>query len=528
MKLWFVGAVGFALLVGGCSTGDNSSDAAVDDVAVQGGPQASLGTESVSPAEMVFVDCVDSTDPAVIEVVKETAKQAGAPKAQYWDGVQCAGLQVPLDYENPDSSKITINVSRIPATGSGGRIGSLLTNPGGPGGAGLALPLQLRAVVPPGKFDLIGFDPRGVGTSAPLYCQDDLTPMLTLAPTVTDPEVNQARETVGNTVDAACQKNSTQTYQHLGTANAARDMDLIRQALGDDSFNFIGFSYGTLLGTYYANLFPDKVRALVLDGALSPTLTSRDIQTGGTQAAERGMDAFLKNCKTVKNCAFNNGSDLGKRFTKLMDKLTADPLPVSFKQGGEVQVGAAVAYRAALEGLGQGEASWVELGEALTQADASNGTGLAQLYAQGVGYHPDGTWDTNLEPAYFTIARASAILSSSLSDFEDLEKFGKKMWRSVVALNVPGTYFNVPADRQTGPMPAKGAPPILVLSATRDPSTAYEWGVELARQLDSGVLVTRDGDGHTSMLSSPDCFNIAWQYLVDPTTAPPRSTGAKC
>ncbi len=118
--------------------------------------------------------------------------------------------------------------------------------------------------------------------------------------------------------------------------------------------------------------------------------------------------------------------------------------------------------------------------------------------------------------------------SDSLSDFEDLAEFVKKMWRSVVALNVPRTYFDVPADRQTGPIPAEGAPPIMVFSATRDPSTAHEWGIDLARQLDSGVLVTRDGDGHTSLLSPPDCFDIGWQYLVDPATVPRRSTEAKC
>jgi pimeloyl-ACP methyl ester carboxylesterase len=334
---------------------------------------------------------------------------------------------------------------------------------------------------------------------------------------------------IASMIDEACKANSPKIYDNMGTADAARDMDEIRTALDEEKLNFIGFSYGTLLGTYYANLFPDKVRAFILDGALNPESTPRDIQTGGTQAAERGLKAFLADCTADQSCPFNDGTNLSKRFSKLMDKFAGAPLPVAFKEGGKVDVGSAVAYLAVMEGLVDGTSGWPVLANALAKAEKSEGLPLAKLYSQNVGFNPDGSWKTYQEPSYFTIGHASALFSNDINDFKGLGQYGPLMAKGVIALNVMGSYFNVQPDRQTGPMPATGAPPILVISATRDPSTLYEWGVDLAKQLDSGVLITRKGDGHTSINKGNECvLKIAWGYLNDPATAPPRATGAVC
>ncbi|MFC7643905.1 alpha/beta fold hydrolase [Streptosporangium lutulentum] len=238
---------------------------------------------------------------------------------------------MPLDYAQPAGEQIKISVIRLPTHGK--RIGSIVINPGGPGGSGIDYARAATSVLSPeirSRFDVVGFDPRGVGASDPVHCLTgpQLDQYLSLDATPDTPAETKALDQEARKFASGCEARSAKLLPHVGTADAARDMDVLRAALGDSGLTYLGKSYGTYLGAVYANLFPTKVRALVLDGAIDPTLSLSQLNGAQARSFEVAFKSFLGNCFQAKNCPFAD-HQTDAAFTRLTDLFhRADKTPL--------------------------------------------------------------------------------------------------------------------------------------------------------------------------------------------------------
>jgi len=434
-------------------------------------------------------------------------------------GWQCGTLQVPLDYAHPGPT-IGIALNRHPATDPSHRVGSLLINPGGPGASGISFaydavdgfldPVLVR------DFDIIGFDPRGVGASDPVECVDGptLDQLNHEVPAPSDAADIATLEAGAKELDAGCAAHSGALLAHVSTADAARDMDEIRAALGDAKLTYLGFSYGTLLGATYASLYPTHVRALSLDGAIDPALDEATISFDQAAGFERDLDDFLADCSAEgARCPFqpNGAPSLRAAFDAITARIAAHPLPGS---GGRT-VGPGEAFTGIIAPL-YDDAEWPTLAQALADAQAGDGRLLLAENDLYLDRSSNGTYDneevaniavTCLDQPPFTVAQieAQAAAAAKVSAY-----FGPPLAWS----ELPCTYWPVPATGRPGPLRAPGAPPILVVGSTGDPVTPYAWAQALARELGSGVLVTRHGDGHAAYPFSACVRAIEDAYLV--------------
>jgi alpha/beta hydrolase fold. len=306
---------------------------------------------------------------------------------------------VPLDYSHPDAGTIGIALNRKPATDKANRIGSVLTNPGGPGASGIQF-LQGDASSMTNlnrRFDLIGFDPRGIGQSAPVVCltgpQEDA--FNAIDSVLDDPQEKQAFIQADKNFAAGCMERSAKVLPFVDTVSTARDMDLIRAALGDAKLTYLGFSYGTFLGQTYAHLFPTKVRALALDGVLDPSLSANDLLLAQLVGFERNLEAFLADCKARRSsatpCAYAASGDPATKLDALMTRLDSTPLPV-----GKRALTRGLAVTGVLLGL-YSESFWPALDKALTAADSGNGVILLQLADFYLARNADGTYDNETD-----------------------------------------------------------------------------------------------------------------------------------
>jgi pimeloyl-ACP methyl ester carboxylesterase len=251
-------------------------------------------------------------------------------------GFRCGTVAVPLDYENPARGTIKIALTRKPATDPFHRIGSLLLNPGGPGGSGIAFARNSAKLMADlnTRFDLVGFDPRGVGQSAPVRCLSG--PQIDAAdaidPVLDDPQEKKAYIDSRKAIAQACEQTSGKVLPFVDAASAAKDMDVLRVALGDTKLSYFGLSYGTYLGQMYAHLFPTHVRALALDAVVDPALrfTDRELQT--VAAFETNLQAFLTYCRTVGSCQLGASGDPAEKLYGLMQRLDRQPLAVGHRK----------------------------------------------------------------------------------------------------------------------------------------------------------------------------------------------------
>ncbi|MFD0898844.1 alpha/beta hydrolase [Actinomadura sediminis] len=446
-------------------------------------------------------------------------------------GFQCATVQVPLDYTKPESEKIGISVIRLPARDKSGRIGSLLTNPGGPGGSGIEFVRQAAAAFGDdlrARFDIVGFDPRGVGESGPVRC-NTTAELDRFFATDTSPDDAAERETLatrGEQFADNCEAKEKSTLPHVGTADAARDMDVLRAALGDDKLTYYGASYGTYLGAFYAEQFPKNIRALVLDGAVDPRLSSTEILAEQAKGFETAFRAFAENCTASAGCPLGDSPDAAaKNLEKFLAETDEKPLTA---RGDSREVTESLATMGIATALYAKE-YWPTLRQGLAQAmQRRDGTVLLTLADQMVdrknGSYSNQT-DANMAvncvdkpnpPDFPSYAKAVAEAEKSAPLFGEFVVWG----------GLPCVYWPAQTDKAPAPVTATGAPPILVIGTTRDPATPYEWSERLADQLRSGVLLTLDGDGHTAYLQADPCISRATdRYLV--TTEPPKN-GTVC
>jgi pimeloyl-ACP methyl ester carboxylesterase len=441
---------------------------------------------------------------------------------------ECAELTVPLDYQNPDNgTTIKIPLFRVRATDSKHRIGSLLMNPGGPGAPGVefvqsfatALPDEIRE-----RFDIVGFDPRGTGDENAVECRDNLDDIFSLD---YSPDTSEERAQLGaglQQLAQECEQRSGDMLPYVSSENTARDMDRIRQAVGDKKLTYVGYSYGTYIGTLYAKLFPKKVRALVLDGAIDPNLSGVEIGVEQAVGFERSLDAFLVNCSQNRRCPFYNGGDPAGAFDRLTAQVDVQPLPARNGRtlgGGEFDLGVAQA-------LYSGESGFPQLQQALAAAQRGNGNRLLQLSDQYTGRRRDGTYDSS-QPAFWAIGCLDGPAIGGPDAFQAAEDHFRaaapRVGISLLNAGLICAYWTVPPVPNPAPIRITGIPPVVVIGTTGDPATPLKWSEGLAQEISSAVLLVAEGTQHTAFVTA---FNTCVddhvvKYLVD-RTPPPNGT----
>ncbi|HSU02611.1 MAG TPA: alpha/beta hydrolase [Nocardioides sp.] len=431
----------------------------------------------------------------------------------------CGTLTVPVDYADPGGETIDLALLRVPA--SGARVGSLVVNPGGPGAPGTSYAAAGGAVFREPllqAFDIVGFDPRGTGRSAPVDCLSDteLDAYLSADPTPDDAgEVADYQESVLS-YGARCVERSGPVLGHVTTIEAARDMDVLRSALGEETLTYLGASYGTKLGATYAELFPDKVGRLVLDGAVDVSLDATTMAIDQATGFETALRAYVQNClDSTDSCFLGDTVDQGlTTITDLLASIEQSPLPA-----GDRELTVGNAFYGIVTPLYNRD-YWFLLSTALASALEGEGSALMQLADAYASRNPDGSYADNSTEANYAInclddptSVPFAKVPSLFADFEEASPtFGRIFaWAMTGCRGVEVTSSEEPLDIR-----GEGAAPILVLGTTRDPATPMKWAEALSAQLESGVLVERDGDGHTAYNSGNECIDtIVEDYLID-------------
>lgn len=432
---------------------------------------------------------------------------------------QCATLEVPLAYDSPGGPTIGIDVIRLPASGE--RRGSLVVNPGGPGSSGVTYASYATAIVGEDvrrHYDIVGFDPRGVGGSSPVDCVDDAGLDRIYAMDGTPDTPGEVSDLVAESasIGAGCAGRSADMYSRISTSNAARDMDLLREALGDERLNYLGKSYGTYLGTIYAEMFPARVGRFVLDGALPPDLDAEDLALGQAIGFESALRRFAEDCDARGDCPLPDGVDAGvQRIRDFIDALDSEPLPTDDGR----QLTQALGTYAILMNLYLPSVDWPNLRGGLSAAFAGDGSVLMGMLDERID-RQDGRYLTNSAEAFFAIScldrptSGGATRAAALAQAWSVPSptFGAYLaWGNLTCDGWPATSDQAP-HRVTDPR----IPPIMVVSTTFDPATPYAWGVDLARMLPGARLVTWEGDGHTAYRHGSGCVDAAVEgFIVD-------------
>jgi pimeloyl-ACP methyl ester carboxylesterase len=484
----------------------------------------------------------DNADPSLAPVpIGGTNTNAGIPRALKpfynqklaWRECRktdrCAQLTVPLDYAKPRGASIRLSVVKVPSTHKKQRIGYLVVNPGGPGGSGIDYATggsSYRGEELRSAFDIVGFDPRGVGESTPLRCVTD-GQLDTLIASDPDPDSSgevQADHARWKSFFSGCMQRNAALATHMSTAEAAKDMDILRSALGEGRLTYFGASYGTFLGGTYADLFPQRVGRMVLDGAIDASASSVEMNLVQAEGFQKALQAYVERCIGKGGCYLGDTVDaaIGRIDEFLAD---LDAKPIAGSEG-----------RVLTEGLGlyglitplYNRTYWRILDSAL--AAGLRGAG-AQLLALADRYASRG-------PYGYTKNALQVLPVVNCLDYDDtltdaqvaalvprFERASPTFGRIFTAdLGVCGDW-SYQSGRHGARLTAKGSAPIVVVGTTRDPATPLRWAEGLVKQLDNAVLVKRDGDGHTGYHAGNKCVDsVVEKYLVsgvvpkDPTS----------
>jgi len=437
------------------------------------------------------------------------------------DGGECATLTVPIDYEQPGDAAIELALLRVPAGNS--RQGSLVVNPGGPGGSGVDYAQRADMIASDAVreyYDVVGFDPRGVARSAPIECFDDaeMDDYLGADPSPDDVAEEKASTELLKSFAAACESNAGELLGHVSTVEVARDMDVLRAALGEDQLDYLGASYGTFIGATYAELFPENVGRFVLDGAVDPTMSSLEMGLGQAAGFEQATREYVQSCVDGGDCPLGEDVDSGMQGIRdFLEELDANPIPLEGDAAGELTEGWGV--------LGiivamYDEGAWPILTQALRAAEDGDATMLMFLANIYAGRSADGTYESNSMQAITAVNCLDRAAEPELEPEEVLRQFEEvaPTFGKYLAGEGACAYWPETAQTVLDDYDAEGAAPILVIGTTRDPATPYEWAESLADTLSSGVLLTYDGDGHTAYGRSNDCIDAAVDgYLTEGT-----------
>jgi pimeloyl-ACP methyl ester carboxylesterase len=444
------------------------------------------------------------------------------------DGFECAKVRVPVDYAAPGGRAIALAVVRLPSRG-GDRLGSLLLNPGGPGVSGIGYALQAESAISATvrkHYDIVGFDPRGVGESAPVRCLSDAQNDRFTAQDGSPDDSAEESELVrlARLLGDRCAARNAGLLAHVGTRDAARDLDVLRVVLGDDKLNFLGKSYGTYLGAIYAEMFPDRVGRLVLDGVVDPAGDTDAQERSQALGFEQALASFVDDCLRRKGCPLSGDRNSAlAQVSAILDAADQTPLRASRP----------VTQSLALLGVAWSMYDpnyWALLRTALAQAAHGNGSTLLALADSYLERNSKGHYRTNIGDAIFAISCLDRPETSDIGALRararELSAVAPRFGAYVAWGSLPCGVWPVPAEGKAAPVRARGAGPILVVGTTRDPATPYASEQNLAAELESGRLLTYDGDGHTAYEQGSACVDAAVDgYLVEGTLP---AEGTRC
>ena len=459
------------------------------------------------------------------QVIK--AQVIGQPGATRDLSYDCGQLDVPLDYSDPDGRTLALSLVRARLAGQHDRIGSMVVNPGGPGGSGTSLAVGLSLSLPTGlldRFDLVGFDPRGVGESAALTCLDSAQKDARAAAPPTPVTAAQIAEFTDRASQfaASCRADDPD-LEHLDTVETARDLDLIRGALGDAALTYLGYSYGSELGAVYATLFPNRVRALVLDGAVDPTLDDVGLDRQQAAGFENAYHRFTQHCLAeAAGCPI--GPDPAGTITSLLNQTAS--MPIASPRPAETRRATDGIVMTAIVSAMYDEASWDRLADAVADAEAGDPTGLFGLADSYNGRYvePDGTVHfSNLLDANTAIDCNDSTDVFSLKEVESYAMKWAQQYPMFGGSFAWSLYTCTPWPTRRHPLPTISAPnaaPSLVVGTTNDPATPYPGAVNLTKALGSARLLTWDGDGHTAYPKTPCITDAVDDYLITRTLPP--------
>jgi pimeloyl-ACP methyl ester carboxylesterase len=477
---------------------------------------------SSSSSTDTTVSSLDNTTEFVVNPIVWTACD-GSTNTE----VECGNIEVPFDYADPEQGSFVLYIKKHNAANPADRIGSMMVNPGGPGFGGSSLADDAEYYFSQDlidRFDIIAWDPRGTGESTPaVNCVDTFDEYFGLDSPPETPEEKQALIDASQAFNDKCAENSGTILPFISTKASAQDINSLRLALGEEKVSFFGFSYGSELGTTWATMFPETVRAIVVDGAVDPTASS--IQEGMSQAKgfEGQLATFLKQCSERTTCEFHNNGDAEAAFDKLVLDIDAKPLEVS-KDRTLVTQG--VLFTAVAQAM-YSDYYWPQLSEALSAAQGGDGKGILQLYDDYYQRKDDGTYGNELE-AFLAIsclddpgATSTEEVDSHIADFIAAAPrlggnfaygYSCALWPVEQAAKVTIT--------------GKGAGPIVVVGTTGDAATPLSSTRKMAQGLEQGILIVVDANQHTGYGANNCVVKAVDDYLIK-LTVPANETTCK-
>lgn len=489
----------------------------------------------------VLGGCSNSTPGAASESINAVNAAPTAELQEYysqqlaWEkcgpGQQCATLTVPVDYADPGGRTVELSVLRSLATGPEPQ-GSLVVNPGGPGGSGVDYAMQAASALSPklrSAYSIVGFDPRGVKRSDAIECLSDeeRDEFLAQDPSPDDEDDVERIAADGQRLAAGCAADDAELLAHVSTAEVAADMDVLRAALGEERLNYLGFSYGTYLGVLYAESFPDRVGRMVLDGGIDPTLSNSEISLGQALGFEVSLRRYLADCVDTGECPLGNSVDEAyDTLQAFLADLETQPLPTSDPERPLTQ---GLAVNSLAYPLYTPDYGWPLLTANLRRALAGDGAGLLDIVDLFTRRDTDGTYDDNGLDMLFAV---NCVDRSDRPSMSEVQQLAAEWSQQAPIFGAPLAFSNVACERWPVPVSsvqatasADGVPPIVVIGTQFDPATPYEWSVALAGFLGDGRLVSRmGGDGHTAYRGGSRCIDeIIDAYLIT-GSAPPDGT----
>ena len=510
--------VAAAVLLAACSSGDpastsTSTPASTDDDGASTEASTSERDDGTSTATGT-TDAPAATptatpppfDPAPIE----------------WDAfdeeVDVATLDVPVDYTDPDGPTFELFIAKYNAIDQENRIGTLLVNPGGPGFGGSDFAFFAAQIFDQPlleRFDILGWDPRGTGESEPaIDCIDDYDPYFNEIDSTPDSDdERQLLVDIAEQFAEECVTSNAEIIEHVGTNNSARDMDSIRRALGEDTISYFGFSYGSELGATWATLFPDTVRAAVLDGASDPEADSLESSLQQIRGFESSLQTFLAQCSERDDCLFHNDGDAESAFDELLARLDADPLP---SDDGRPPVNRDVAVTGIVQAM-YSESFWPALEQSLAAAADGDGSGLLELNDSYYQRSPDGTYGNELE-AFQAISCADTPERKTIDETDAENDLYTDVAPRLAPEGTAGGYFCTFFPPSVDPrvtIDAAGAGPIVVIGTTGDPATPFDSTVRMSNTLEDGRLVIVEADQHTGYGVNRCVVDVVNDYLID-------------
>ncbi len=445
--------------------------------------------------------------------------------------LQCASFDAPLNYAEPDGSTVTIKMLKSPAKDPTKRLGSLVVNPGGPGGSGYEFAQYASGTISPAvmaQYDVVGFDPRGVARSTPIKCLDgpETDKFISTLGAPANAEQQRRVEQVSKGLGTNCQAKSPALTPQIGTVAAARDLDILRNLLREEQLNFLGISYGTFLGLTYADLFSDRVGKFVLDGVIDPALSNSELARGQADGFQVELSRFIADCPAHPDCPLPAEKSAGlAKINSWLASIAMSPI----RAEPDRPLNRPLAVNGIVSSLYSEDDGWPQLRVALAAGFQGNGKPMLEMVDSFTGRQADGSYRDNAIDALYGItcldrpdhddAAATEELATDWS--RTAPTFGPELaWG-----NLPCSTWPAPATLDPHPVTVSTAQPVLLIGTRYDPATPYVWAESVSKQLPNNRLLTYEDDGHTGY-GDNSCVNAAVDgFLI---TGQPPATGATC